>query len=159
RIMKADLKFYDYRNQPFIPVEFSGAAYRFGHSMVRAEYELNATAQDIPIFGEKGHDLRGFQKRPSGREIEWFRFFEFPESEEKPQPSRQIDSRLAPGLGLLPDSVTGPLPNDSILKSLAVRNLLRGVALGLPSGQAVARAMGIPDEFVLHADDLGLNGD
>ena len=30
--------FYDWRNDPFIPVEFSVAAYRFGHSQVRPSY-------------------------------------------------------------------------------------------------------------------------
>ena len=45
--LNVDLKFYNYRNQPFIPVEFSVAAYRFGHSMIRTEYELNPTAQDV----------------------------------------------------------------------------------------------------------------
>ncbi len=36
------LKFFHWRARPFMPVEFSVAAYRFGHSMVRGEYELNA---------------------------------------------------------------------------------------------------------------------
>jgi hypothetical protein len=34
-------KFYDWKNQPFIPVEFSVGAYRFGHSQVRPGYRLN----------------------------------------------------------------------------------------------------------------------
>ncbi|HTD85851.1 MAG TPA: hypothetical protein VK850_04680, partial [Candidatus Binatia bacterium] len=50
---------------------------------------------------------------------------------------------LSTGLGVLPDIVASN-PN-----SLAARNLLRGKALGLPSGQDVARAMGIPEEFLV----------
>ena len=34
-LRKAKLKFYDWKKQPFMPVEFSGAAYRYGHSQVR----------------------------------------------------------------------------------------------------------------------------
>lgn len=34
-------KFYRWRNDPFIPVEFSVAAYRFGHSQVRPSYRAN----------------------------------------------------------------------------------------------------------------------
>jgi len=33
---------YQWKNQPFMPVEFSVAAYRFGHSMVRKSYQTNA---------------------------------------------------------------------------------------------------------------------
>jgi hypothetical protein len=51
-----------------------------------------------------------------------------------PQPSRKIDALLSAGLFSLPGSD----------RSLALRNLLRGVALSLPSGQDVARALGLP---------------
>ena len=37
-------KFYDWHNDPYIPVEFSVAAYRFGHSQVRPSYRANFTA-------------------------------------------------------------------------------------------------------------------
>jgi len=35
------LSFFRWKNDPFMPVEFSAAAYRFGHSMVRPIYRLN----------------------------------------------------------------------------------------------------------------------
>jgi hypothetical protein len=41
-------------------------------------------------------------------------------------------------LGKLPASIGGSIPN------LAFRNLKRGVTMGLPSGQSVARKMGFP---------------
>lgn len=45
-----------YRPEPgpaFIPVEFQGAAYRFGHSMVRPSYRANlaGNADGTPFFG------------------------------------------------------------------------------------------------------------
>jgi hypothetical protein len=151
--LKVNLKFYDYKNQPFIPVEFSVAAYRFGHSMIRTDYELNEETEDpndVEIFGEEGKDLRGFQERRAGLEIQWARFFEFSGARLKPQHCRRIDTRLAAGLSNLP-FIT------DMFKSLAERNLLRGKALGLPSGQAVARAMGMTnDNVILTPDELKL---
>ena len=42
-------KFYRWRNDPFIPVEFSVAAYRFGHSQVRpATAPTSAPARPTP---------------------------------------------------------------------------------------------------------------
>ena len=38
-------KFYRWRNDPFIPVEFSVAAYRFGHSQVRPSYRAKLRHQ------------------------------------------------------------------------------------------------------------------
>ena len=37
-----NFKIYKWRNDAFMPIEFSAAAYRFGHSMVRPIYRLNA---------------------------------------------------------------------------------------------------------------------
>jgi hypothetical protein len=155
-LLKADLKFFRWKNQPFMPVEFSVAAYRFGHSMVRGDYALNeATADEddqIPIFAddpETEEDLHGFRKRPDGRRIQWGRFFEISGTGLAPQPTRKIDTRLAHGLGALPANEAG-----DIIRSLAERNLRRGVALGLPSGQSVAQAMGMPDKLILSAADM-----
>lgn len=143
------LKFFHWHRRPFMPVEFSVAAYRFGHSMVRGEYELNDDVQDIPIFAKPpDEDLRGFHERPPGHVIQWARFFEFPGSKLAVQPSRKIDTKLAFGLSILPEAVAKDI------HALAERDLKRGKALGLPSGQAVARAMGIPEDLILHRRDL-----
>ncbi len=171
---KANLTFFKWKVQPFMPVEFSVAAYRFGHSMVRADYALNPeTSEDeggdeIPIFdpndkdNDNADDLRGFRPRPGGRQIEWFRFFEFPGQVHKgrgrPQVARAFDTQLVNGLGGLPSKVAStsdapPSVDPAKLSSLAVRNLLRGKALGLPSGQAVARAMGVPEELIVSVDN------
>ena len=154
---KADLKFFKWDNDPFMPVEFSVAAYRFGHSMIRFDYELNddENAQNVPLFQEPPvapkFDLRGFRARPPGHKIQWHRFYAF-SGADNPQPTRKIDTKLEHGLGTLPLTVAAQGPH-----SLAARNLQRGKALGLPSGQDVARAMGIPHALRLSAADLGLS--
>jgi hypothetical protein len=156
---RADLKFYSWRIQPFMPVEFSVAAYRFGHSMIRRDYALNpqTDGHEVPIFdpsqpsNDLANDLRGFRRRPKDRQIEWFRFFEFPGKIDQLQPARAIDTQLVFGLGGLPLSVTPTGPT-----SLPVRNLLRGKALGLPSGQDVARCMGVPEDLIVSIDNARL---
>jgi hypothetical protein len=158
--VKADLKFFNWKNQPFMPVEFAVAAYRFGHSLIRFEYELNDEAEDIPIFGKNADpkppgdlkgDLRGFRPRPEKRVIEWERFFNFP-GKEAPQHTRKFDTKLARGLSVLPGF--GPAGDHGNPPSLAERNLRRGKALGLPSGQAVANAMSLPGAMVLTDAEL-----
>lgn len=139
-----NLEFFHPKKNPFMPVEFSVAAFRFGHSQVRPAYHLNDVVRDIPIFvpGDPGPlgDLRGFRPLPDQWGVKWPLFFAIDGSE--PQPSRRIDAKLSAGLFSLPGSE----------RSLALRNLLRGDALSLPSGQDVARLLG---ETPLSGADLG----
>ncbi|MDQ4090296.1 MAG: heme peroxidase family protein [Actinomycetota bacterium] len=132
-------RFYTWRRQPFLPVEFSGAAYRFGHSQVRAGYRLNDGLEVLPILTEIRvpnpiQHLGGFRRLPKRWTVQWDLFFAIDGS--TPQLSRCIDTQLAEPLRMLPADVDRPR------RSLALLNLLRGRALGLPSGQAVAAAMG-----------------
>src|SRR5881396_3106213 len=149
KTLRVDLRFFHWHNRVFMPVEFSVGAYRFGHSMVRGEYELNEAVQDIPIFAKAPEpDLRGFRALPAGHVIQWARFFEFQGSRLEVQPSRRIDAKLAFGVSILPEAVARGI------HALAERDLRRGKALGLPSGQTVARAIGLPEDLILHARDL-----
>src|ERR1044071_3433108 len=139
---KPDLILYKPKHDPFIPVEFSVAAYRFGHSMVRPVYRLNTTLPDrFDIFSmDPGTSLTGFREFPDSWAIDWSLYFDFgnspdPFSKERIQPAYKIDSSLVNPLGKLPVSIGGKMP------SLAERNLLRGWRMGLPSGQDVARKM------------------
>ena len=124
-----------------MPVEFSVAAYRFGHSQIAADYDLNQIVTDRPIFipGEKVgelDDLRGFRPLPGRWTIDWSFFLDVARASEQTAASRKIDAKLTSGLFDLPG-----FPQAE--SSLAFRNLKRGQALGLPSGQDVAEAMGL----------------
>jgi Animal haem peroxidase len=157
---RPDLKFFHWKKEPFIPVEFSVAAYRFGHSMVRPIYRLNQKTDgtkpkpgrvDDPANGRQDifhHDddfksLNGFREFPSNWAIQWNLFFDMGDKRpnvgvDRLQKAYKIDTSLVNPLGDLPLSVASDGPH-----ALAVRNLLRGLRMGLPSGQDVARAMGV----------------
>jgi Animal haem peroxidase len=151
------LKFFHWKNGPFMPVEFSVAAYRIGHSMVRPGYRLN-DATLLPIFNTpdakaKGFDddLAGFRKVVDGRAIDWGRFIDIdtrpygtgdsdtdPNNKTRLQFAYRMDTSVVFPLSNLPMPVVGAPPI-----SLPVRNLIRGWRLELPSGQHVAHAMGV----------------
>lgn len=135
RVLKGGRRFFKFDKDPFMPVEFSVAAYRLGHSMIRSSYDYNR------VFTSAGLNLLFLFTAASGQIvpipsdwiIDWRRFF--PVDPEVPvNLSRELDPFLVDPLKNLPNV---PMPN-----SLAVRNLLRGRNLGLPSGQDVARCMG-----------------
>jgi len=151
---EAKLTYFTWRTQPYLPVEFTAAAYRFGHSMVRTDYRLNDKLDPLPILTDirianRLQHLGAFRPLPKGWTIQWKHFFPLGTAADAPQPSRRIDTRLADPLRNLPPAI------DDARRSLGLLNMLRGRALQLPSGQAVAAAMGtaVPDA------KLGLAGE
>jgi hypothetical protein len=140
-----------YRPEPgpaFIPVEFQGAAYRFGHSMVRPSYRVNLAGNPdgSPFFGfifdpaGEGQadpvDLRGGRRAPR-RFIGWQTFFNFGDGQVRP--NKRIDRNISTPLFNLP---LGAIASGEPPTSLPQRNLLRHLTWSLPSGQQVANAMG-----------------
>jgi hypothetical protein len=146
----------------FMPLEFSVAAYRFGHTMVRGAYDHNRNfgrpeAGQSPVINSAPFNLLfsftgkatppfrgGSDVLPFNWIIEWDRFVD----KHSPQPdrfARKIDTRLAPPLTQLLNE--GNSQNDpqikAVLKHLAKRNLLRGYLLSLPTGQGVAQVMDV----------------
>ena len=138
---------------PRIPVEFSVAAYRFGHSQIRPSYRVNfgptggspffAFVFDDSIDGNPADpaDMRGGVRAPR-RFIDWQTFFNFGDGLFRP--NKRIDSKLSSPLFLLPGvkSALPGMPNDGE-QSLASRNLMRHVNFGIPSGQAIAKKINV----------------
>jgi hypothetical protein len=158
RFDRNKLEFFHWKNKPFMPVEFSVAAYRLGHSMIRPGYRLNDGVL-LPIFPVSkvidppdgiAEGLTGFRKMNAGFGIDWGRLIDVDirsygvdtQPPDDPTTKRlqfayRLDTSLVAPLSDLPPSVATNPP------SLPQRNLIRSFELGLPSGQDVARAMHI----------------
>ncbi|MDQ5824055.1 MAG: heme peroxidase family protein [Chloroflexota bacterium] len=141
----------------FMPLEFSVAAFRFGHTMVRSAYNFNVNftfTENPPIpatlrllftftalSGQLGFGP-GTPTLPENWIIEWEMFLK--------DKARRLDTRLVEPLFQIPDLVGDVEPGDCM--RLATRNLLRGYLLRLPTGQAVATELmnlGVPNISVL----------
>lgn len=137
----------------YMPIEFSVAAYRLGHSMVRPSYALNALVGTsdrvpgktrVPVFSaSKGEldNLNGFRQIPGAWGIDWGYFFDAlpgqkPKGFKGPvwQPSYRMDSLLVDPLSDLPDHAGLPAAE----RNLAFLNLRRGAHFRLPSAEQVA---------------------
>jgi hypothetical protein len=156
-----------YRPEPgpaFIPVEFQGAVYRFGHSMVRPSYRLNlaGNADGSPFFGfifdpaGEGQadpvDLRGGRRAPR-RFVGWQTFFDFGgDQTQHVRPNKRIDTKISTPLFNLP---LGAIASGDQPTSLPQRNLLRHLTWGVPAGQRIAQNMGNP---MLHLQELAHYG-
>lgn len=132
----------DRGDEPFIPLEFSVAAYRYGHSQIRERYQVNESTEKA-LFGH-GDDAfgMGFEAPMADEAVDWRYLFDLKDPDIAPQRARAIDSLLSPDLLELPFID----PDDEApawRSSLASRNLVRGHRLQIPSGQAIARAMGL----------------
>jgi len=123
---------------PFrMPVEFAVAAYRLGHSMIRDRYWVNFNFPGATLA-----QVFQFNRNPnlpilSNWVVDFNAFFDTGVVVPVNNKARKIDSVLANGLESIPGG-------SGIMAVLAARNLRRGLALGLPSGQGMAKQFGIP---------------
>src|SRR4051812_21079687 len=162
---------------PTMPIEFSVAAFRLGHSMVRAEYNWNShfpgtdgSLDYMFLFSGMGGGLAG-EKRLLGSWIaDWRRMYDFPAAG-KPglaapasgvNMAMRIDTRLTDPLASLPPSTFGGDDNVGTLpRNLAFRNLTRANMVSLASGQQMVtkmKSVGIPVTPLTRAQILNGNG-
>lgn len=142
-------RYYSLRDEPYIPFEFADAAFRYGHSQIRHRYRINESSPELPMFP----DLMGFGPVVPERAVDWWLLFDLP-GYPPGQRAKRMDGRLPASLINLPAEITGAVDVEAY-HSLAARDLQRGQAIGLPSGEEVARHVGAP---VLDPADVGLAG-
>ncbi len=161
-VLQNGRRFYKWKNEPYIPVEFSVGAYRFGHSQVRPSYRANLTGNpgNNPFFAMIFKDVHSSTTDPDDltggfrakrRFVDWRTFFDFGDGNVRP--NKKIDAILSTALFRLPSSVVANPDPATNPQSLAQRNLLRHLTFSLPSGQRVAAAMDLP---VLSQGDLSV---
>lgn len=126
------------------------------------EKDRGIDGRQFIFAGLKDRGLNGFDEFPAEWGIDWNLFFDLTEDKDKrfgkerTQPSYKIDTSLVNPLAFLPEfsDVKATPPLDDIAKlqatarkreipNLALRNLLRGMSMSLPSGQDVAQLMGL----------------
>jgi hypothetical protein len=155
----------------FMPIEFGAAAYRFGHSMVRPSYRANFTSGTgdstsptaDPFFGlvfdaaqpdfntpaDRDDLLGGY---PAARRyVGWQTFFDLGDGQVKN--NKKIDTTISSVMFTLPLPAIAP-HTQTAPTVLPQRNLLRQLTWSLPSGQAVARAMGAAQLTAADLDDI-----
>jgi len=133
---------------PTMPIEFSVAAFRLGHSMIRDEYNWNREFPDgagtldfLFEFSGLSGTLGGLQRLPSNWVADFRRLFDFGESP-SPRPAlvvtadkfnraMKIDTKIASTLAAVP----GFPPDEA---NLAFRNLTRAFMVKLATGQQMA---------------------
>jgi len=157
----------------YMPIEFGAAAYRFGHSMVRPSYRANFTSGTgdssnpaaAPFFAlvfdsqldfsgpvtQDRDDLLGGFPAPR-RYVGWQTFFDLGDGQVKN--NKKIDTTISSVLFTLPLPSIAPHTQTSPTV-LPQRNLLRQLTWGLPSGQAVARAMRVAPLTSADLADIG----
>ncbi|MDQ6858035.1 MAG: peroxidase [Chloroflexota bacterium] len=146
------------KGEAAMPIEFQGACFRVGHTMIRPSYRANLKGDGgKPFFGfifdpalgdspgKDPGDLRSGFRAPR-RFIGWQTFFDFKDGEVKR--NKMIDTKISTPLFTLP---LGAIASHKAPTALMQRNLLRHLTWSMPSGQVIADEMGVDR---LSGDDL-----
>ena len=140
---------------PTMPIEFSVAAYRLGHSMIRAAYNWNrdfdnggGTLDYLFEFSALSGNLGGSLKLASNWVADFRRLYDFGEAGKanltvpaaKFNRARRIDTKLANPLHNLPSgTVDASIPQNDARRNLAFRNLERAKMVKLATGQQMVK--------------------
>ena len=122
-----------------IPLEFSHGAFRFGHAMVRPEYQINdLSLHDLNITLEKS-SVNDPANMPLDETwmVQWSRFFEINGS--TPNFSRRIGPHLSDGLG---NDQIFPAFDETARVGLLYRDLLGAGLAGIWSVDALIAEIG-----------------
>ncbi|MGH3914779.1 MAG: peroxidase family protein [Pseudonocardiaceae bacterium] len=160
RVLRRGNRWYNPSNRSvFMPLEFAVAAYRFGHTMVRARYDFNlnfninrpldsqATLEALFTFTALSGEIAGLDTVPDNWIIEWENIIG--NGSNPGRHARRFDTQLAALSGdqrvalfnlQTPEGQSEP----GLAAFLSTRNLLRGYRMRLPTGQAVARLLRLP---------------
>ena len=137
---------------PTMPIEFSVAAFRLGHSMIRRDYAWNKEFPDdqgtldfLFAFSGTSGFIGGGSRLPSNWIADWRRLYDLTETgrnDLKAPPgqfnrARRIDTLLADPLKFLPrGSFGGKFADEGTIRAnLAFRNLVRAKMVKLATGQ------------------------
>jgi hypothetical protein len=149
---------------PTMPVEFSIAAFRLGHSMIRRAYDWNARFPDgqgtldfLFTFSGTGGDLGGGLRLPSNWIADFRRLYDFGDAGRpdltlpaaKTNRAMRIDTTLVHPLANLPTGAFGgpAVAHGDLTANLAFRNLTRAKMVRLATGQKMVahlRSHGVP---------------
>jgi hypothetical protein len=134
-----------------IPIEFSHGAFRFGHAMVRPEYQINDLSN---------HDLNNTLEKSSANDpvnmpldsswiVRWSRFFEIDGS--RPNFSRRIGPYLSDGLG---NDQIFPAFDETDRVGLLYRDLFGAAIAGMWSVDALIAEIAVRRPYFINMSRL-----